>query len=152
MAIDDAQPSDWTLLFKHGRQTILLLVAPLTPVTQILEELLSTIKDRYSDGLPGPKPSIKYLTPDSIHDVFVGIPKDIYEPSKGFQDLDVHKEGSKASPATLDWKDGSILAFRFAKEDEQTPSQFWVEWSSYDEQYGTEAMDEDEDEEEGDDE
>lgn len=52
------------------------------------------------------------------------------------------------SPRSLGLKDGSMLAFTFAKEGEDV--EFKVEWSSYDDAYGpgegeAEPVDEDED-------
>ncbi|KAL3425387.1 hypothetical protein PVAG01_02178 [Phlyctema vagabunda] len=147
---EETQPTDLTLLFKHGRQTVLLLSKPLTPFPTIISELLDTLRERYPDGMPTSGSDHTMTIPDSVHDVIIGIPKDAFEPSKGWAELTTGAEDNTETPKSLGLKEGSLLAFNFVEEGAKSkPVDFPVEWSSYEEQYGTaEPIDEDEDDEE----
>lgn len=65
----------------------------------------------------------------------LAVPIDVYEPSKGWTELEVNGV-TKDNPKTLGLKDGGVLAFAFSDETDEDPAEFNVEWSSYDEQYG----------------
>ena len=73
----------------------------------------------------------------------LGVPLNEYEPSKGWQELATGGPGIKETPKSLGLKDGSILAFSFIPEgDDDEAVEFEVEWSSYEEQYGSVADEE----------
>jgi len=149
MAKDDVEPTDWTLRLKHGKHTILLFAAPLTPFTTIKKDLLTTLLERYPDGLPvSSSPDESVQIPESINEVALGVPIDIYEPSKGWTELDTTTGGLKECPRSLGLKDGAIIAFAFLDGFEQP--NFNVEWSSYEDNFdmeGQEGQEEAEDEE-----
>ena len=64
------------------------------------------------------------------------MPIDVYEPSKGWTELDTTSGGLKECPLSLGLKDGAIIAFAFLKEEEEFGEPvFEVEWSSYDDNY-----------------
>jgi hypothetical protein len=144
----EIQATDLTLLFKHGHHTILLFATPLTPFSTIKTELLTTLHERYSRGLPSSTSPTPIVIPSSILDVVLGLPIDVYEPSKGWEEIISSGSSTKDTPKSLGLKDGSVLAFAFREGEGEGDgeAEFSVEWSSYDEQYGDgeergEAMD-----------
>jgi hypothetical protein len=160
---NEGSPTNWTLRFKHGRLTILLLTEALTPISVLKTELLETLRERYPLGIPNPVPksASRIPIPDSIQDVALAVPIDNHDISKGWKGLDLSASGGiKACPKSLGIKDGGVLAFRFRSEDEgddediekgmaEREDEFLVEWPSYDETYGEpepqrgDSMDED---------
>jgi len=110
---DDIESTALTLRFKHGKQTILLFAQPLTPFTSLKEELLVVLRERYPKGLDtksdGGRSPVKI--PDTIKDVRLGVPKDQFDWTKGWTELDTDE-----SPKSLGVKDGGMLAFVFEAE------------------------------------
>lgn len=132
---DDVKATAWTLRFKHGKHTILLFAEPLTPISTIKTELLTTLKERYPDGLPTSTADAPLPIPDSINEVLLGVPIDVYEPSKGWVEMGT-VGSTKDCPKSLGLKDNSVIAFAFIEGDEgEEKVQFHVEWSSYEDQY-----------------
>ncbi|KAH8813075.1 hypothetical protein F5884DRAFT_751369 [Xylogone sp. PMI_703] len=137
---DDIQATALTLRFKHQKYTILLFTEPLTPFKTIKSDLYEVLRDRYGPGSSAPTENQIDL-PSSPDGIALAIPLDIYEPSKGWQRLDV---SNTDTPKGKGIKDAAVLAFAFVKDGEEDEDvEFTVEWSSYDEQYG-DGMDEDE--------
>lgn len=137
-AKDDVEPTDWTLRLKHGKHTILLFAAPLTPFTTIKKDLLTTLRERYPDGLTLSSPDKPIPIPESINEVALGVPIDIYEPSKGWTELDTTSGGLKECPKSLGLKDGAVIAFAFLDGFEEP--KFEVEWSSYEDNFDMEGV------------
>lgn len=141
-AKEDIESTDWTLRLKYGKYTILLFAAPLTPFTTIKNDLLTILRERYPDGLllsssTSPKP-----IPDKINEVALGEPIDIFEPSKGWTELDTVSGGLKECPQSLGLKDGAVIAFAFLEKGEEFGEKgalFEVEWSSYEDNFDMEA-------------
>ena len=120
-------PSDWTIRFKHGRSTILLLVDPLTSLATIKESLLTTLAERFPAGIPPtPTNATTVSHPSSSADVILASPKNELDLSKGWNEI----EDASKSPQELGWKDGCLVAFSYTglKWDVQVPS--------YEEAYG----------------
>jgi hypothetical protein len=138
---DDVKPTAWTLHFKQGKYTVLLFSEPLTPLSTLKTELLTILRERYTSGLPRSGLSEPLKIPDSIDEVALGVPIDVYEPSKGWVELGAGGK-VKQTPKSLGLKDGSVVAFTFVPaEREDETVEFNVEWSSYDEQYADDMMD-----------
>lgn len=79
--------------------------------------------------------------PDSIHEVLLGVPVDIYEPSKGWVEISTDS-GIKESPKSLGLKDCSMIAFAFIEGEQGDETvEFHVEFSSYEEQYPEDMVD-----------
>lgn len=138
MARPDApDPTAYTLRFKHGRLTILILAAPLTPFTTIISTLLTTLKERYPSGLPtGNSPTEKISIPDNVLDVTLGVPKDSYDLSKGWEELDIGGTGITETPRSLGLKDAAAIAFSFEGEEGMDEGEkFWVEMPDLEELY-----------------
>ncbi|KAI9742882.1 MAG: hypothetical protein M1818_003611 [Claussenomyces sp. TS43310] len=149
LVVEDADPSTWTLRFKHGRITILLYIEPLTPFATLKSDLLDTLRERYPLGLPAPSngsgtvPEIQPHTqiPDSIEDIALGVPVDECDAGKGWQELVLMNGGTgiRDSPKSLGLKDRGMVAFRFKKGDEMEgagESLFEVTLPTYEETYG----------------
>jgi hypothetical protein len=135
---DDVQASAWTLHFKYAKYTILLLAEPLTPFSTIKTDLLAILKERYPDGLESSKSPTRTKIPDSILDIVLGVQKDQYEPSKGWDELDTRGGGMNESPKSLSLKDGAKIAFAFVgddEEDKETKDLFHVEYPDIDALY-----------------
>jgi hypothetical protein len=132
---NEGQPTDWTLRFKHGRLTILLLADPLTPFPTLKDSLLSILRERYPKGLPrsslpGLPPSSYIPIPTSPQDVALAILVDPKDNGKGWMALkadgtdgpDGGKGKGRASmidcPRSRGLKDRDCVAFRFRSEDE----------------------------------
>jgi hypothetical protein len=137
-AKDDPSPTSWTLRFKRGKHTILLLAEPLTPFSSIKIDLLNILRERYPSGLslsssPTPTP-----IPDSINEVILGVPINPFEPEEGWTEMDTNVGDIKESPKSLGLKDGAVIAFAFIEEEEDGKAklEFVVEWSSYEAEYG----------------
>jgi hypothetical protein len=75
--------------------------------------------------------------------VLLGVPIDVYEPSKGWVEITTDG-GAKESPKSLGLKDGSVIAFAFvegARDEGAEGVEFNVEWSNYEDQYADEMVD-----------
>ncbi len=108
-------PFDITLKFKYGKYTILLFADPLTPFKNLIVELLAVLQDRYPNGLESltsPDP-IAIPSPDEADRVILGVAKDPFELSKGFEEISIENEGGDECPKSLSLKDGSVVAFAF---------------------------------------
>jgi len=129
---DEIDATALTLLFKYGKYTILLFAEPLMPFSTIKSNLLTTLKERYPQGLETSLSPNRAKLPDSILDIVLGVPKDTYDPSKGWDELNTRGAGMKESPRSLGLKDGSQIAFAFVdedKEDKEAKDLFHVEYS-----------------------
>ncbi|KAH6711286.1 hypothetical protein BKA61DRAFT_577746 [Leptodontidium sp. MPI-SDFR-AT-0119] len=133
---EDIKSTAYTLRFKHGKQTILLFVEPLTPFPAILKELLTTLRERYPDGLPSSISDEPLPIPKSGSDVVLGVPKDNYDLEKGWDELAISAAGLKESPKSLGLKDSAMIAFAFTDSEHWTKTgEFHVEFSNVDELY-----------------
>jgi hypothetical protein len=139
---EDIKPTAFTLRFKHGRHTVLLFAEPLTPFSTIKTDLLNILHERYPQGLPSSASPTPTKIPTEILDMILGVPIDVYEPSKGWTELATSGGGIKESPKSLGLKDGSVVAFAFVNGEDRAEKEgeFIVEWSSYEDQYPEEEM------------
>jgi hypothetical protein len=97
------------------------------------------LRERYPTGLSNStSPSLTPI-PDSVNDVFLGVPVDPLEPDEGWTELSTNQGDVIESPKSLALKDGAVIAFAFIEgEGKKAGYEFMVEWSNYDEQYGEE--------------
>jgi len=128
---DEVDSSALTLRFKHGRHTILLFAEPLTTISELRDELLTTLRERYPKGLPLDSPSVAKL-PSAVREIRLGIPKDQYDPSKGWTELETD-EILAGTPKSLGLKDGCMVAFVFEKALEDGETVFNVSFAALDE-------------------
>ena len=112
----------------------------LTPFTTIKTELLVVLRERYPDGLVLSSSRDRKSIPGSINNVALGVPIDVYEPNKGWTELDANSGGLKECPKSFGLKDGAIIAFTFLDKDEEFGEPvFDVEWSSYEDNFDMEG-------------
>ncbi|CAL3972339.1 hypothetical protein PZA11_004519 [Diplocarpon coronariae] len=123
---EDVKSTTLTLRFKYSRLTILLFVDALTTFPSILQELLTTLRERYPLGLPT-SPDTYTPIPDSGLDVVLGVPKDPFDLEKGWEELDLTTAGLKETPKSLGIADGAQIAFAFASEETREKGHFKVE-------------------------
>ncbi len=74
--------------------------------------------------------------PESIADIRLGVPKDQFDWTKGWTELDTDDSGTKESPKSLGIKDGGMVAFAFNAEipaDRDEDDLFNVEFSNVEE-------------------
>jgi len=136
----DIEPHTLTLRFKHGKHTILLFIDPLSTFAAIKTELLTVLRERYPSGLSTSLSPTPIKIPDSQIDVIFGVPVDVYEPQKGWSEIDTSGGAAmRESPKSLGLKDGSVVAFAFVGEDQEETPEFHVEFSNVDELYPDEA-------------
>jgi hypothetical protein len=129
--VEAPSPLNITLLFKCARHTVLLSVLPSTPFAEIKSLLLLALQARNITSIGG----ISVPSPDQAHEVEFGIPREKKDLKKGFVSLEMAEQvlmdskagkkkasGEKATPNEnppgAGLVDGSVLAFRFKKEDD----------------------------------
>jgi hypothetical protein len=138
-------PRSWTLRFKNGKSTILIEVDPLQSLSDIRAELLAAIQLTHTGGkLNG------HDIPQNPDEITLGIPANVNDLKEGWIALERHNEddgdavptgkgkgkasvaasvrkpGSstlKACPQSVGMRDGGLVAFKFASEDEVTETE-----------------------------
>ncbi|KAI1076211.1 hypothetical protein F5B20DRAFT_584557 [Whalleya microplaca] len=132
---DEIQDIDLSIRFKHGNHTIFLFVDPQKPFSDVAEELLEVLRERYPDGLTtSASPLDKTELPEDPARVEFAVPKILADPSQGWKPLKVTEEDT---PVSKGLKDNAVVAFTFrpddADEDDEIP--FPVNLPSYDDEY-----------------
>ncbi|OBT87444.1 hypothetical protein VE02_04677 [Pseudogymnoascus sp. 03VT05] len=140
------------LRLKHARTTILLLTTPLRPLSALVSELLSALRERFPDGLPSLTTSggddededmeitvEETLTPlpDSSKDLELAVPNDPYDTTAGWREIDWAGEEGEGGMKGAGVMEGGVVAFRVKGE-----VGWGVEWPRYDEEE-EEGMEED---------
>ncbi|KAI1415038.1 hypothetical protein F5Y13DRAFT_157736 [Hypoxylon sp. FL1857] len=113
---------DLSIRFKYGIHTIVLFVDPTKPFSDVADELLEILRDRYPQGLTttfGSKDKIEL--PDDPLQIEFALPKSPTDLSRGWNPLNVSE---KDTPASKGLEDNSVVAFAFrphdADEDDET--------------------------------
>ncbi|KAI0169984.1 hypothetical protein GGR52DRAFT_552459 [Hypoxylon sp. FL1284] len=119
---DKLQDIDLSIRFKHGIYTILLFVDPMKPFSDIAEELLETMQERYPAGLAASATSSsKVALPESPQQIEFAAPKVPADLSQGWVPLNVEADDT---PTSKGLKDNGVIAFAFrpadADEDHET--------------------------------
>ncbi len=65
----------------------------------------------------------------------MGVPRDVYDLGKGWEELSTRTEGIRETPRSLGLKDAAQIAFAFADSEDFTADDFYVEFSNVDELY-----------------
>lgn len=69
-------------------------------------------------------------------DITLGVPKDAYDLSKGWEELDIGGTGIAETPRSLGLKDAAAIAFAFEGEEATDEGErFWVEMPDLEELY-----------------
>ncbi|KAI2620484.1 hypothetical protein GGR54DRAFT_601270 [Hypoxylon sp. NC1633] len=112
---DKLQDLDLSVRFKYGIHTIVLFVDPESTFSNIAEELLEILRERYPRGLSAAlaNPKKTELPDDHLQIEFAKL-KRPSNPSSGWIPL---KAGEKDTPATKEIKNNGTLAFAFRPQD-----------------------------------
>ncbi|KAI0006603.1 hypothetical protein F4779DRAFT_620434 [Xylariaceae sp. FL0662B] len=132
---DEISDVDLSIRFKHGSHTIFLFVDPSKPFSDVAEELLEVLAERYPDGLTtSASPLNKSKLPEDAAQIEFAIPKMLADPSQGWKPLGVTEEDT---PVSKGLKDNAVVAFAFRPEDadENDEIPFPVDFPSYDDDY-----------------
>jgi len=141
---NEGTPSNWTLRFKSGKITILLYAEPLSTITVLKTELLSTLRERYPKGLPNSEGTGEHIPiPESLQELYLAVLVDEYDHSKGWADLITTGVGGlRESVKNLGLKDGGCVAFTFGPAEEEEDGsdeiiarEFTVQWPTYEDAY-----------------
>ncbi|KAI1772113.1 hypothetical protein F4818DRAFT_188528 [Hypoxylon cercidicola] len=131
---DVLQDIDVSIRFKYGIHTILLFVDPMKPFSNIAEELLEIVQERYPTGLTTSVMSPKTALPESPLQIEFAVPKVPIDLSQGWIPLNV---GEQDSPTSKGLKDNSVVAFAFkpVDADEDYETIFKVEFPRFEDDY-----------------
>ncbi|KAI1102485.1 hypothetical protein F4804DRAFT_312939 [Jackrogersella minutella] len=109
------QDMDISIRFKYGIHTICIFVDPMQPFTDVAEELLQVLRDRYPQGLSiSPFESDKTELPDDPQQIEFGLPNAQNDLSKGWKPLE---DGNQETPVGAGLKDNNVVAFTFKPLD-----------------------------------
>lgn len=120
---------DLSIRFKNGRHTILLFVDPMATFSQVQQELLDVLRERYPDGLPTSQ------LPSEASQIKFAVLKNKTDPTQGWKPLDL---ASDDHPADKGFQDNMVVAFAIAADGEDDVD-FEVEFPSYEEDEVDEA-------------
>jgi hypothetical protein len=127
----ESDPTHWTIRFKNGRITILLLLAPLTPLATLKTTLLDTLRERYPSGLPPTLATPKtQAIPEDADDLLLASPNNELELAEGWEAVGGDK---KDCPRAMGWRDGGVVAFGF--RDTVEANGWDVEIPTYEDSY-----------------
>ncbi|KAI8622948.1 hypothetical protein F5Y19DRAFT_460380 [Xylariaceae sp. FL1651] len=135
---DDIRDIDLSIRFKHGNQTIFLFVDPMKPFSNIQEELLDILNERYPDGLTTSViPLKKTKLPNSASQIKFAVPKNNVDPTQGWKALDIDLNDT---PVGKGLQDNMMVAFAIASDDEDDAEEtsFEVDFPSYEEEENAE--------------
>ena len=138
MSTVQPNPRTWTLRFKHHRTTVLIHVDPLQKWATIRSDLLRALEQTHPSGQIN-----DHKIPKNTNDILLARPADINDLSRGWVSLDTDhfpddvtgkgkakvtakkpEKGSSSStrdcPSAVGLKDGSVVAFKFRSESDDT--------------------------------
>lgn len=126
MAIDEqANPTTWTLSFKHDNITILLYADPLTPIAALKDTLLAVLRERYPAGLshftpsssiPSTEPPIPH--PSDSSSIILGKRVNPNDDADGFEQI-CAKQSQDDTPKSVGLSDGSNVAWAYKEQFEE---------------------------------
>lgn len=145
-------PQTWTLRLKNKRTTVVLHVDRTLSLSVLKADLLLALQTANADNkldsqdIPKDASSIRLAKPLDSSNLASGgweSIEDVVDSSMLDESGGKRKAGgkSKQSPLTVGLRDGSAVAFRFGREDEEPGEEEWdVEVSTYEDVYGLEAL------------
>ncbi|KAI1419377.1 hypothetical protein F5Y12DRAFT_264542 [Xylaria sp. FL1777] len=129
----DIRDVDLSIRFKHGKHTIFLFVDSMTTFSQIQEELLDILKEKYPKGIPtsmrDPEKGIEL--PNEASQIKFAVLKNKTDPTQGWKALDFDSDDH---PVDKGFQDNMVVAFAIATDDDADDVHFEVEFPSYDEE------------------
>ncbi|KAI0799185.1 hypothetical protein GGR55DRAFT_684255 [Xylaria sp. FL0064] len=135
---NNVRDTDLSIRFKLGKNTIFLFVDSMTTLSQVQEELLDTLKERYPDGLKtSTKSSEKTIElPDDASQIKFAILKNKTDPTQGWKPLEFESDDH---PVDKGFQDNMVVAFAIAADDADDVD-FEVEFPSYEEEEEAEEV------------
>ncbi|KAI0433847.1 hypothetical protein F5Y09DRAFT_297696 [Xylaria sp. FL1042] len=130
---NDVRDTDLSIRFKHGKNTIFLFVDSMTTFSQVQEELLATLKERYPDGITISTKTLEKTTielPIEASQIKFAVLKNKTDPTQGWKPLEFE---SDEHPVDKGFHDNMAVAFAIATDDADDVD-FEVEFPSYDEE------------------
>lgn len=114
--------------FRHGVHTFYIYVDPQAPFSQVSDELVSVLRNRYPAGLTSsvapPKTTPIPELPKLVYGALT-VPND---PAQGWRRINTGADG-QSTPAKCNVKNNSLIAFTFVDEDAADDEVvFEVEW------------------------
>jgi len=132
-----------SLRFKLGTHTVCLFVDPLAPFSDITEELLQALRERYPEGklaLSVSGDSVVPIPTDEEAHVSYAVLKNQKEPASGWRNL---KISGKETPVSKSLKDNMIIAFALRLDEADSEEElFQVEFPDLDDPEEAGDMDE----------
>ncbi|KAI1259195.1 hypothetical protein F5Y18DRAFT_410659 [Xylariaceae sp. FL1019] len=127
---DEILDVDISLRFKHGIQTIFMFVDAMKPFTEVQEELLEVLKERFPRGIISTSlPKRTTELPSHASQIKFATPKSALDPKQGWKPLQFDEEDT---PASKNLKDNAILAFAITAEGDDDAEPEWeVEFPGY---------------------
>jgi hypothetical protein len=125
---------DISLRLKYGRHTILIFADPLARFSEITDQLLSVLRQRYPDGLRGSHLSneVTMRVPaegQQCHVAYAAL-KVPSDHSQGWKNLQITGD---EKPVDKNIKNNAVLAFVLQDSDDaNSQPKFHVEWPSLD--------------------
>ncbi|KAI1279340.1 hypothetical protein F5Y07DRAFT_358197 [Xylaria sp. FL0933] len=129
---NNVRDTDLSIRFKLGKNTVFLFVDSMTTFSQVQEELLDTLKERYPDGIKvSTKSSEKTIElPDEASQIKFAILKNKTDPTQGWKPLGFESDDH---PVDKGFEDNMVVAFAIAADDADDVD-FEVEFPSYEEE------------------
>ncbi|KAI0203675.1 hypothetical protein F4808DRAFT_457940 [Astrocystis sublimbata] len=136
---DVVRDTDLSIRFKHGKNTVVLFVDPMATFSQVQEELLDTLKERYPHGIDIPDSPDKMRLPSQASQIKFALPKDKTNPAMGWNQIDFELD---EAPVDKGFQDNTMVAFAIQPEDADDADElvFEVTLPSYDDEGEDEPM------------
>ncbi|KAI1128736.1 hypothetical protein F5Y10DRAFT_239791 [Nemania abortiva] len=131
---DDIRDIDMSIRFKHGNQTIFIFIDSMTTFSQVQEELLDILKERYPNGITTSViPSEKTELPNSASQIKFAVLKNKADTTQGWKPVDFESDDA---PVDKGFEDNMMVAFAIVADDADDADDvtFKVEFPSYEEE------------------
>ena len=119
--------------FRHGVHTFYIYVDSQAPFSQVTEELISILRERYPRGLTtavAPPKTTQVPDQPTLAYGALTVPND---PAQGWKRINVGADGA-STPAKCGVKNNSLIAFAFVEDDQDDEVLFEVEWPREDDE------------------
>ncbi|KAI1454677.1 hypothetical protein F4805DRAFT_438575 [Annulohypoxylon moriforme] len=114
---DELKDTDMSISFKYGIHTIFLFIDPMKPFSDIAEELLEVLTERYPKGLTSfslERGQSKIELPDDPQQIEFGLLKKANDLNQGWNALDSAKT---QTPMDVGLANTNVMAFTFRPSD-----------------------------------
>ncbi len=132
---NNVRATDLSIRFKHDKRTILLFVDSMATFSQIQEELLDILKERYPGGITTSMSSEEPTLPNDASHIKFAVLKNKTDPTQGWKPLDFELDDHLVDKG---FEDNMTVAFAIGTDDADDVH-FEVEFPSFDEEEAEEA-------------